>query len=62
MMDENGTPLTSHTVGDVFCFVLDKRVKEVKDGTLCNLANSVFLLMGLKTNDNMLPPLFTLEP
>jgi 2,3-bisphosphoglycerate-independent phosphoglycerate mutase len=61
MMDDNGVPLTNHTIGDVFCFVVDKRVKKITNGTLCNLANSVFSLMKIPCNKDMLPPLFELE-
>jgi len=47
MRDKEGNILTNHTVGDVFCFVIDEDVKEVKNGGLNNIASTILLLMGL---------------
>ncbi|RXJ65791.1 phosphoglycerate mutase (2,3-diphosphoglycerate-independent) [Halarcobacter ebronensis] len=52
MKDEEGKTLTNHTVGDVFCFIMAENVKEVKEGSLNNIAPTVLKLMNLeKTNE-----------
>ena len=48
MKDSNGKTLTNHTVGDVFCFVMADGVKEVKKGSLNNIAPTVLKLMQLE--------------
>jgi len=48
MRDENGKTLTNHTVGDVYCFVMAEDVKEVKSGSLNNIAPTVLKLMKLE--------------
>ncbi len=48
MKDDNGNILTNHTTFDVFCFVIDDRVKEVKSGGLNNIAPTVLKLMGIE--------------
>ena len=53
MKDENGKVLTNHTVGDVYCFVMANDVKEVKAGSLNNLAPTVLKLMELKIPSEM---------
>ena len=53
MKDENGNILTNHTTLDVFCFVIDENVKEVKNGGLNNIAPTVLKLMGLSKPDEM---------
>lgn len=47
MADSHGNILTNHTVGDVWCFVLARGVKEVLRGSLANVAPSVLDMMGL---------------
>jgi len=47
MKDDKGNILTNHTTFDVFCFVIDDRVKEVKNGGLNNIAPTVLKLMGI---------------
>ncbi|MDD2385132.1 MAG: 2,3-bisphosphoglycerate-independent phosphoglycerate mutase [Sulfurospirillaceae bacterium] len=47
MVDKEGHKLTNHTTFDVYCFVYDNRVKEVKKGGLNNIAPTVLKLMGL---------------
>jgi 2,3-bisphosphoglycerate-independent phosphoglycerate mutase len=47
MKDKDGKVLTNHTVGDVYCFVIDDEVTKVKDGGLNNIAPTVLKLMGL---------------
>jgi len=44
----SGEILTNHTVGDVWCFVIDKDVKEVKNGGLNNIAPTVLKLMEIE--------------
>jgi len=41
MRDKDGNILTNHTVGEVFCFVIDDEVKKVKNGGLNNIAPTV---------------------
>ena len=57
MKDENGNTLTNHTVGDVYCFVIAKDIKEVKTGSLNNIAPSVLKLMNLEIPKEMDEPL-----
>jgi len=47
MKDSEGNVLTNHTVGDVFCFVIDEEVSKISDGALENIAPTVLELMGL---------------
>ena len=57
MRDENGNTLTNHTVGDVYCFIIDDNVKEVKEGALNNIAPTILKLMNIdipKQMDNTL--------
>lgn len=58
MKDSKGNTLTNHTVGDVWCFILDPRVKTIRKGTLANIAPSVLKLMGLPIPSCMQQPLF----
>ncbi len=58
MRDENGRVLTNHTTFDVFCFVIDKDVKKIKNGGLSNIAPTVLKLMGLEIPKEMDKPLF----
>lgn len=53
MKDENGNILTNHTVGDVFCFVISEEVKEVKEGSLNNIAPTILKLMKLDIPSEM---------
>ncbi len=48
MKDDEGNTLTNHTVGDVFCFIIAKNVKEVKNGSLNNIAPTILKLMNLE--------------
>ena len=57
MKDEEGNILTNHTVGDVYCFVIAQNVKEVKTGSLNNIAPTVLKLMGLDIPKDMDEPL-----
>lgn len=58
MKDENQNPLTNHTAGSVYCFVLGNEVRSIKNGALNNIASSVLKLMGLKAPATMDEPLF----
>ncbi|WRB12716.1 2,3-bisphosphoglycerate-independent phosphoglycerate mutase [Helicobacter pylori] len=58
MKDENQNPLTNHTAGSVYCFVLGDGVKSIKNGALNNIASSVLKLMGLKAPATMDESLF----
>jgi len=58
MKDENGTTLTNHTVGDVFCFVISPKVSKIKDGGLNNIAPTVLKLMELDIPNEMDEALF----
>jgi len=53
MKTQKGDRLTNHTVYDVFCFVMDEDVKEVKTGGLNNIAPTVLKLMGLEIPKEM---------
>ena len=53
MKDENGNTLTNHTVGDVYCFIMSEKVKEVKSGSLNNIAPTVLKLMDLEIPKEM---------
>ncbi len=57
MRDEDGNTLTNHTVGEVYCFVIAKNVKEVKTGSLNNIAPTVLKLMNLDIPSEMDEPL-----
>jgi len=57
MRDKDGNILTNHTVGEVFCFVIDDEVKKVKNGGLNNIAPTVLKLMGLPIPKEMDEPL-----
>lgn len=48
MKDKDGKTLTNHTVGDVYCFVISDEVKEVKEGSLNNIAPTILKLMDLE--------------
>jgi 2,3-bisphosphoglycerate-independent phosphoglycerate mutase len=58
MRDENGEVLTNHTVGDVFCFVINDEVKTLKDGGLNNIAPTILKMMNLEIPKEMDGPLF----
>ncbi|MDZ7819009.1 MAG: 2,3-bisphosphoglycerate-independent phosphoglycerate mutase [Aliarcobacter sp.] len=57
MKDEEGNTLTNHTVGDVYCFVIANDVREVKTGSLNNIAPTVLKLMNLEIPKEMDEPL-----
>ncbi len=53
MKNSSGERLTNHTTYDVYCFVMDEDVKEVKAGGLNNIAPTVLKLMGLEIPSEM---------
>lgn len=53
MKDEEGNTLTNHTVGDVYCFVIANNIKEIKAGSLNNIAPTVLKLMNLEIPSQM---------
>lgn len=53
MRDDEGHTLTNHTVGSVYCFVMDEAVKTVKEGGLNNIAPTVLALMGIQKPSEM---------
>ncbi len=57
MASTDGSTLTNHTTFDVYCFVSDSRVKEVKSGGLSHIAPTVLKLMGLEIPKEMDQPL-----
>ncbi len=58
MKDKKGNTLTNHTTFDVFCFVVDKDVKKIKNGRLSNIAPTVLKLMGIEIPREMDEALF----
>jgi len=57
MRADNGSVLTNHTVGEVYCFVIADGVRSVESGALCNIAPTVLKLMGLEIPQEMQKPL-----
>jgi 2,3-bisphosphoglycerate-independent phosphoglycerate mutase len=57
MRAPDGSMLTNHTVGDVFCFVRAKGVHSVKNGGLSNIAPTVLTLMNQPVPSEMDAPL-----
>ncbi len=58
MRDRDGNILTNHTVGDVWCYILDNRVDKVESGGgLNNIAPTVLKIMGLDIPKEMDKPL-----
>jgi 2,3-bisphosphoglycerate-independent phosphoglycerate mutase len=53
LSDDKSKPFTQHTTNEVFCFVIDDEVKEVKKGGLYNIAPTVLELMGLQKPKEM---------
>ncbi len=59
MEDENGKPLTNHTVGEVWCYIISSKVKELRDGGgLNSIAPTILKIMGLDIPKEMDSPLF----
>lgn len=47
MINEDGSPNTAHTTNLVPCIVIDKDVKEVKDGKLGDVAPTILSILGV---------------
>jgi 2,3-bisphosphoglycerate-independent phosphoglycerate mutase len=43
----SGEMVTSHTTCDVYCFVVDEEVTELRDGSLANIAPTILRLMHI---------------
>ncbi len=52
------SPLTNHTVFDVYCFIIAPEVAKVNSGGLSNIAATVLKLMGIKKPEVMNEALF----
>lgn len=61
MKNAKGEMLTNHTIGDVWCFLLDRRVKKIKNGSLANVAPSILKLLNLAIPQEMEEALFEFE-
>ncbi len=57
MKDNEGNTLTNHTVGDVYCFVIDEKISQVKGGALNNIAPTILKLMNIDIPKQMDNPL-----
>lgn len=53
MMNEDGSPNTAHTTNPVPFIVVDKDIKEVKDGVLGDVAPTILKLMGIEQPNAM---------
>lgn len=53
MVNPDGTPNTAHTTNPVPIILIDKELKEIKDGILGDLAPTILKLMGLQKPDAM---------
>lgn len=53
MKDDNGSTLTNHTVGKVWCFVIAEGVTKVEKGALNNIAPTVLKLMNIEIPQEM---------
>ena len=58
MKDAQGNTLTNHTIGDVWCFLQDERVKTLANGSLANVAPTILKLLNLPIPQEMDKPLF----
>jgi len=58
MRESENSPLTNHTTFEVFCFVDAAEVRELRNGSLANIAATVLKLMGLKKPEVMDEALF----
>ena len=47
MINEDGSPNTAHTTNPVPLILVDKELKEVKDGVLGDIAPTILKLMGI---------------
>ena len=48
MINEDGTPNTAHTTNPVPLIIVDKDIKEVKNGVLANIAPTILHILGME--------------
>jgi 2,3-bisphosphoglycerate-independent phosphoglycerate mutase len=53
MVNDDGSPNTAHTTNLVPCIVIDKDVKQVKDGKLGDIAPTVLKILGVDIPEEM---------
>jgi len=53
MINDDGTPNTAHTTNLVPCVIIDKDVKQVKDGKLGDIAPTILKLLGVTIPEEM---------
>jgi 2,3-bisphosphoglycerate-independent phosphoglycerate mutase len=53
MINADGSPNTAHTTNLVPCIIIDKDVKEVKDGKLGDIAPTVLTILGVEIPEEM---------
>jgi 2,3-bisphosphoglycerate-independent phosphoglycerate mutase len=53
MVNDDGSPNTAHTTNLVPCIIIDKDVKQVKDGKLGDIAPTVLQLLGITIPEEM---------
>jgi len=52
-VNDDGSPNTAHTTNLVPCIIIDKDVKQVKDGKLGDIAPTVLQLLGVTIPEEM---------
>lgn len=53
MVNDDGTPNTAHTTNLVPCIIIDKDVKQVKDGKLGDIAPTILKILGVPIPEEM---------
>jgi len=53
MVNDDGTPNTAHTTNLVPCIIIDKDVKQVKDGKLGDIAPTILKIIGVPIPEKM---------
>ena len=53
MINPDGTPNTAHTTNPVPIILIDKDLKEIKDGILGDIAPTILKLIGVEQPDAM---------
>ncbi len=53
MINDDGTPNTAHTTNLVPCIIIDKDVKQVKDGKLGDIAPTILKIIGVPIPEKM---------
>ena len=52
-VNADGTPNTAHSMNPVPCFLIDKDIKAIHDGKLCDIAPTLLDIMSLEIPDDM---------